>query len=270
MPIHAGKSEASLTAENDDETAALLKHDEESQLLPRSSSPTRYADEAADTRDGVNGGHASRQNYGTLTTKQKILRAARTASRNKHRSEISQALKQFDMQAYHQYRVSDEDIKKIDNKKVKKFVKEQNDKLHQWFEVDAVVHAMAEDVLSSFEPQGASSPKAERPLPNLAPQILIMMVSLKSEGNYSSAERRSLSYCQVTSARDGRRKRGRWVEVTCRSGQHAEAVYEGSTRHQCEHSRQRHPCRCKGSCILLFHLIVLDRITGGFGPRFAE
>ena len=185
MPIHAGKSEASLTAENDDETAALLKNDEESQLLPRSSSPTKYADEPADTRDGVNGGHASRQNYGTLTTKQKILRAARTASRNKHRYEISQALKQFDMQAYHQYRVSDEDIKKIDNKKVKKFMKEQNDKLHQWFEVDTVVHAMAEDVLSSFEPQGASNPNTEWPPPNLAPQILITMVSRKLEGNYS-------------------------------------------------------------------------------------
>jgi hypothetical protein len=43
-------------------------------------------------------------------------------------------------------------LKKIRNKKHRKFYEEQNEKLDDWLEVDAIVTALADDVLESFNP----------------------------------------------------------------------------------------------------------------------
>ncbi|KAF2669489.1 cation efflux protein [Microthyrium microscopicum] len=61
-------------------------------------------------------------------------------------------LKSADGQDWEKYRMSDEDIKKINNPKVKRFYEEQNQRLNDWLEVDALVIALADDVLESFNP----------------------------------------------------------------------------------------------------------------------
>jgi hypothetical protein len=43
-------------------------------------------------------------------------------------------------------------LKTIRDKKHRKFYEEQNEKLDDWLEVDAIVTALADDVLESFNP----------------------------------------------------------------------------------------------------------------------
>lgn len=51
------------------------------------------------------------------------------------------------------FRLSEEELKAIKNKKVRGFYKEQNERLDDWLEVDALVMAMADDVLDSMNPR---------------------------------------------------------------------------------------------------------------------
>ncbi|KAF9632846.1 putative cation efflux family protein [Lasiodiplodia theobromae] len=51
------------------------------------------------------------------------------------------------------FRLSEEELKAIKNKKVRAFYKEQNERLDDWLEVDALVMAMADDVLDSMNPR---------------------------------------------------------------------------------------------------------------------
>lgn len=51
------------------------------------------------------------------------------------------------------FRRSDEELKGMANKKVRAFYREQNERLDDWLEVDALVLAMAEDVLDSMNPR---------------------------------------------------------------------------------------------------------------------
>ncbi|KJZ80103.1 hypothetical protein HIM_00817 [Hirsutella minnesotensis 3608] len=51
-----------------------------------------------------------------------------------------------------QFRKSDADLKSIKNKKVRDFYRRQNERLNDWLEVDAVVMALADDVLESMNP----------------------------------------------------------------------------------------------------------------------
>lgn len=50
------------------------------------------------------------------------------------------------------YRKSEDDLKSIENKKVKEFYKQQNQALNDWLEVDSVVRSIADDILESFDP----------------------------------------------------------------------------------------------------------------------
>ncbi|KAF3766821.1 hypothetical protein M406DRAFT_350276 [Cryphonectria parasitica EP155] len=50
------------------------------------------------------------------------------------------------------FRKTDDQIKSIKNKGVKKFYEAQNDALGDWLEVDSVVRSIADDILESFDP----------------------------------------------------------------------------------------------------------------------
>lgn len=50
------------------------------------------------------------------------------------------------------YRKSDEELKQIKNKKIRKFYQKQNDQLDDWREVDLFVEYIADDVINSMDP----------------------------------------------------------------------------------------------------------------------
>ncbi|KAM0553335.1 hypothetical protein ACHAPJ_007348 [Fusarium lateritium] len=79
--------------------------------------------------------------------------AARTALEDARRGEIKRALLHgIDRQGLEKYRKSDEELKEMKNKKVRAFYEKQNERLNDWLEVDAVVMAIADDVLESMNP----------------------------------------------------------------------------------------------------------------------
>lgn len=61
-------------------------------------------------------------------------------------------LKVADEHDWEKYRTSDEKLKSIKNKKLRNYYEEQNQRLNDWLEVDAIVTALADDVLESFNP----------------------------------------------------------------------------------------------------------------------
>ncbi|CAM1511945.1 Fc.00g094580.m01.CDS01 [Cosmosporella sp. VM-42] len=79
--------------------------------------------------------------------------AARTALEDARRGEIKRALMHgIDREGLERFRKSKEDLKAIKNKKVRRFYELQNERLNDWLEVDAVVMAIANDVLESMNP----------------------------------------------------------------------------------------------------------------------
>ncbi|KAI9717942.1 MAG: hypothetical protein M1828_007034 [Chrysothrix sp. TS-e1954] len=50
------------------------------------------------------------------------------------------------------FRKSDEELKGIENKKIRAFYEEQNERLDDWLEVDTVVRYVSDDILESFDP----------------------------------------------------------------------------------------------------------------------
>ncbi|KAH8736290.1 hypothetical protein BGZ61DRAFT_472636 [Ilyonectria robusta] len=79
--------------------------------------------------------------------------AARTALEDARRTELKHALLHgIDRDGLEQFRKSDDDLKLIKNKKVRRFYEAQNERLNDWLEVDAVVMAIADDVLESMNP----------------------------------------------------------------------------------------------------------------------
>jgi hypothetical protein len=50
------------------------------------------------------------------------------------------------------YRKSEDEIKGIKNKKLRKFYEDQNASLNDWLEVDTVVRSIADDIFESFNP----------------------------------------------------------------------------------------------------------------------
>lgn len=53
-------------------------------------------------------------------------------------------------------------LKAIKNKKVRAFYESQNDRLNDWLEVDALVMALADDVLDSMDPDADNDGRRER------------------------------------------------------------------------------------------------------------
>ncbi|KAF2762898.1 hypothetical protein EJ05DRAFT_471863 [Pseudovirgaria hyperparasitica] len=67
--------------------------------------------------------------------------------------EFKKKLKEeIDGHALEKFRRSQNDLKKISNKQVRKFYEDQNQRLNDWLEVDALVMSMADDVLDSMNP----------------------------------------------------------------------------------------------------------------------
>lgn len=89
--------------------------------------------------------------------------AARTALEDKRREELkNKLLTQINHDELEEFRKSDEELKAIKNKKVRKFYSEQNDRLNDWLEVDAIVMAVADDVLESMDPDPDNDGTRER------------------------------------------------------------------------------------------------------------
>lgn len=77
----------------------------------------------------------------------------RTALEDEWRRELEQSLLQgIDRRALEKFRKSQEELRAMANKKVRAFYEAQNQRLNEWLEVDAVVMAIADDVLESMNP----------------------------------------------------------------------------------------------------------------------
>ena len=89
--------------------------------------------------------------------------AARTALEDKRREDLkNKLLTQINHDELEEFRKSDEELKAIKNKKVRKFYESQNERLNDWLEVDAIVMAVADDVLESMDPDPDNDGTAER------------------------------------------------------------------------------------------------------------
>lgn len=64
-----------------------------------------------------------------------------------------QLIDAMDHDSLENYRKSEEELKEMDNKKIRKFYENQNERLNDWLEVDTLVKHLADDVLDSFDPQ---------------------------------------------------------------------------------------------------------------------
>ena len=83
----------------------------------------------------------------------KFRDAARTALEDARRDELKHALLHgIDRDSLEKFRKSPEELKALKSKKLRKFYSAQNDRLNDWLEVDAVVMAIADDVLESMNP----------------------------------------------------------------------------------------------------------------------
>ena len=71
-------------------------------------------------------------------------------------------LSSVDRTQFEHYRKSDEELKLIKNKKVRKFYEVQNNSLDSWLEVDTVVKAIADDVFESMNPDADQDGTRER------------------------------------------------------------------------------------------------------------
>lgn len=89
--------------------------------------------------------------------------AANTAMEDQRREDMKKALLTgIDRSGLEKFRKSDEELKAIKNKKVRAFYAQQNERLNDWLEVDAIVMAVADDVLESFDPDPDSDGYQER------------------------------------------------------------------------------------------------------------
>ncbi|KAM0433021.1 hypothetical protein ACHAPT_004726 [Fusarium lateritium] len=115
-----------------------------------------YTDRQQHPRDLETGRYHSFDGGRKTRPKPRILKfqdAARTALEDARRGEIKRALLHgIDREGLEQYRKTDEELKAIKNKKLRAFYEAQNERLNDWLEVDAVVVAIADDVLESMNP----------------------------------------------------------------------------------------------------------------------
>ena len=124
------------------------------------------------TRDDLEVGRSHFQANGTGNHKgdarprPKVWRfkdAAVTALEDHRREQLKQQLLTgIDRDALEQFRKSDEELKEIKNKKVREFYEAQNARLNDWLEVDAIVMAVADDVLDSMDPDPDHDGERER------------------------------------------------------------------------------------------------------------
>ncbi|KAF2111998.1 hypothetical protein BDV96DRAFT_498196 [Lophiotrema nucula] len=115
-------------------------------------------DESADDNQyahlDLENGNGAPPAYSRMSPKSRFRDAVSTTLDQQRRSDLKKALlENVERKALEKFRKSDEELKKIENKKVRKFYEEQNRRLDDWEEVDMVVMALADDVLDSMAPQ---------------------------------------------------------------------------------------------------------------------
>jgi cation diffusion facilitator family transporter len=123
--------------------------------VKRSKSNGNGRPDQADVESGLNG-----RNKPNLF---RFKDAARTALHDRRREDLKQKIlggvESVDIE---QFRKSKDELKEIKNKKVKKFYEDQNNRLDDWAEVDALVKALADDVLDSMNPDADGDGQQER------------------------------------------------------------------------------------------------------------
>ena len=83
----------------------------------------------------------------------KFQDVAKTALEDKRREHLKKTLLHgIDRKGLEKFRKSDDDLRSIKNKRVRAYYIKQNARLNDWLEVDAVVMALADDVLESMDP----------------------------------------------------------------------------------------------------------------------
>ena len=114
--------------------------------------------------DGANGD--ARQRKGNARPRPNVWRfrdAVNTAVEDARREELKKALLSgVDREGLEKFRKSDDQLKEFKNKKVRAFYESQNQRLNDWLEVDAVVMAVADDVLESMDPDPDGDGHRER------------------------------------------------------------------------------------------------------------
>lgn len=89
--------------------------------------------------------------------------AATTKLEDERRDYLKKALLTgIDHDGLEKFRKSDEELKAIKNKQVRAYYDAQNKRLNDWLEVDAVVMAVADDVLESMDPDPNNDGHSER------------------------------------------------------------------------------------------------------------
>ncbi|KAI6364335.1 hypothetical protein MCOR25_005673 [Pyricularia grisea] len=79
--------------------------------------------------------------------------AAQTVIDDNRRAQLQKELLHgIDRMAFEKSRKSQEEISQIKNKGVRAYYEEQNERINDWLEIDAVVMAIADDVLESMDP----------------------------------------------------------------------------------------------------------------------
>ncbi|TKA25513.1 hypothetical protein B0A50_05374 [Salinomyces thailandicus] len=124
-----------------------------SQSGARDSRPLSSSNRS-DLESGQNG-HANGRN-GDAKPRPKIWRyhdGDNTAMEDKQREDMKKKLLEgIDRYGLESFRKSDDELKAMKNKKVRQFYEQQNQRLNDWLEVDAIVMAVADDILESFDP----------------------------------------------------------------------------------------------------------------------
>ncbi|PSK57852.1 Metal tolerance protein 9 [Elsinoe australis] len=114
-------------------------------------------------RDLEPGNVGSNQNLKPRPNLFRFRDAAHTALEDSRRDALKkQLLEGVDHQNLEKFRKSDEELKGIENKKVKEFYEQQNDRINDWLEVDTLVMALADDVLDSMDPDHDGDGDQER------------------------------------------------------------------------------------------------------------
>ena len=110
--------------------------------------------------------HSNGHAHGDARPRPKVWRfkdAAVTALEDHRREQLKkQLLSGVDRDELESFRKSDEELKQIKNKKVREFYRDQNQRLNDWLEVDAIVMAVADDVLDSMDPDPDNDGERER------------------------------------------------------------------------------------------------------------
>jgi len=79
---------------------------------------------------------------------------ANIAVQDNFHAELKRKLKEgVDQEGFGKCRKSQDEIKAMPNQKIRAFYEDQNDRLNNWLEVDALVMSMADEVLDSMNPQ---------------------------------------------------------------------------------------------------------------------